>query len=357
VIVQALGHIEGFFIGMSMKFVDEAKIFVKGGDGGRGCVSFRREKYVPRGGPNGGDGGKGGDVIVVASASHRTLLDLKFQQHHVARHGGHGEGSDCTGRNSDDVIIPVPVGTIVMDDATGEALVDLVEDGQRFVVAKGGRGGRGNAFFKTSTNRAPRYAQPGEEGEELWIRLELKLLADVGVIGFPNAGKSTLISRVSAAKPKIADYPFTTLTPNLGVVKYKDFGTFVIADIPGLIEGAHKGVGLGVKFLKHVERTTVLIHLLDISGEPPVSGWHNFETINRELALYSPDLAKKPQVVAIGKLDLTDTQERVKKEIDFFRGKGIEVFGISAVTGEGIDALIAAVVKKLKRDSQDNNEH
>jgi GTP-binding protein len=357
VIVQALGHIEGFFIGMSMKFVDEAKIFVKGGDGGRGCVSFRREKYVPRGGPNGGDGGKGGDVIVVASASHRTLLDLKFQQHHVARHGGHGEGSDCTGRNSDDVIIPVPVGTIVMEDATGETLVDLVEDGQRFVVAKGGRGGRGNAFFKTSTNRAPRYAQPGEEGEERWVRLELKLLADVGVIGFPNAGKSTLISRVSAAKPKIADYPFTTLTPNLGVVKYKDFGTFVIADIPGLIEGAHKGVGLGVKFLRHVERTTVLIHLLDISGEPAESGWNNFETINRELALYSPELAKKPQIVAIGKLDLTDTQERMKKEIDFFREKGIEVFGISAVTGEGIDDLIAAVVKKLKRDLQDSNEH
>jgi GTPase len=340
-----------------LKFVDEAKIYVKGGDGGRGCVSFRREKYVPKGGPNGGDGGKGGDVIAVASASHRTLLDLKFQQHHVARHGGHGEGSDCTGRNSDDVIIPVPVGTVIVDDATGETLVDLVEDGQRFVVAKGGRGGKGNAFFKTSTNRAPRFAQPGEQGEERWIRLELKLLADVGVIGFPNAGKSTLISRVSAAKPKIADYPFTTLTPNLGVVKYKDFGTFVIADIPGLVEGAHLGVGLGVKFLKHVERTTVLIHLLDISGEPPVSGWNNFETINRELELYNPALAKKPQVVAIGKADLTDTRERAEKEIDFFRGKGIEVYVISAVTGEGLDALMAAVVKKLKPDLQDHYEH
>jgi GTP-binding protein len=340
-----------------MKFVDEAKIYVKGGDGGRGCVSFRREKYVPKGGPNGGDGGKGGDVIVVASAGHRTLLDLKFQQHHVARHGGHGEGSDCTGRNSDDVIIPVPVGTMIKDDATGETLADLVEDGQRFIVAKGGRGGKGNAFFKTSTNRAPRFAQPGEEGEEHWIRLELKLLADVGVIGFPNAGKSTLISRVSAAKPKIADYPFTTLTPNLGVVKYKDFGTFVIADIPGLIEGAHKGVGLGVKFLKHVERTTVLIHLLDISGEPRVSGWHNFETINRELELYNPALAQKPQVVVIGKMDLTDTRERAEKEIDFFRGKGIEVYKISAVTGEGIEALMSAVVKKLKPDPQEEHEH
>ena len=340
-----------------MKFIDEAKIYVKGGDGGRGCVSFRREKYVPRGGPNGGDGGRGGDVIIVASATHRTLLDLKYQQHHVARHGGHGEGSDCTGRNSDDVVIPVPVGTLVMDDASGDVLADLVEDGQRFVVAKGGRGGKGNAFFKTSTNRAPRFAQPGEEGEERWVRLELKLLADVGVIGFPNAGKSTLISVVSAAKPKIADYPFTTLTPNLGVVKYKDFGSFVIADIPGLIEGAHQGVGLGTRFLRHVERTAVLIHLLDISGEAPVSGWHNFETINRELELYSPSLAEKPQVVAIGKMDLPETRERAKKEIDFFRRKGIEVFTISAVTGEGVPALIAAVVKKLKRDPREEHEH
>jgi len=340
-----------------MKFVDEARIYVKAGDGGRGCVSFRREKYVPRGGPNGGDGGKGGDVIVVASASHRTLLDLKYQQHHVARHGGHGEGSDRTGRNSEDVVIPVPVGTIVSDDATGEVLADLVEDGQRFVVAKGGRGGKGNAFFATSTNRAPRYAQPGEEGEERWIRLELKLLADVGVIGFPNAGKSTLISRVSAAKPKIADYPFTTLTPNLGVVKYKNFGTFVIADIPGLIEGAHRGVGLGTRFLRHVERTAVLIHLIDISGEGPVSGWHNFETINRELALYDPTLAEKPQVVAIGKADLPATRDRAKKEIDFFRRKKIEIFLISAVTGEGIDALVAAVVKKLRREEREDHEH
>ncbi|NPV04202.1 MAG: GTPase ObgE [Syntrophaceae bacterium] len=340
-----------------MKFVDEARIYVKAGDGGRGCVSFRREKYVPRGGPNGGDGGKGGDVVVVASASHRTLLDLKFQQHHVARHGGHGEGSDRTGRNSEDVVIPVPVGTIVSDDATGEVLADLVEDGQRVVVARGGRGGRGNAFFATSTNRAPRYAQPGEKGEERWIRLELKLLADVGVIGYPNAGKSTLISRVSAAKPKIADYPFTTLTPNLGVVQYKNFGTFVIADIPGLIEGAHRGVGLGTRFLRHVERTAVLIHLLDISGEGPVSGWNRFETINRELELYDPALAKKPQVVAIGKMDLPETRERAKKEIDFFREKGIEVYGISAVTGEGVEALIAAVVKRLQQGAWGKHEH
>jgi GTP-binding protein len=286
-----------------------------------------------------------------------TLIDLRYQQNYFADKGQEGRGKEQSGSDAENIVIRVPVGTVVYHAENRDLIVDLDADGMEYTLAKGGRGGKGNAFFKTSTNRAPRFAQPGEEGEEHWIRLELKLLADVGVIGFPNAGKSTLISRVSAAKPKIADYPFTTLTPNLGVVKYKDFGTFVIADIPGLIEGAHKGVGLGVKFLKHVERTTVLIHLLDISGEPPVSGWHNFETINRELALYSPDLAKKPQVVAIGKLDLTDTQERAKKEIDFFRGKGIEVFGISAVTGEGINALIAAVVKKLKRDLQDNNEH
>ncbi|HNU84281.1 MAG: GTPase ObgE [Pseudomonadota bacterium] len=340
-----------------MRFIDEARIYVKAGDGGRGCVSFRREKYVPRGGPNGGDGGKGGDVVVAASASHRTLLDLKFQQHHVARHGGHGEGSDRTGRSSEDVVIPVPVGTVVTDDATGEVLADLAEDGRRCVVAKGGRGGKGNAFFATATNRAPRYAQPGEQGQERWIRLELKLLADVGVIGFPNAGKSTLVSRVSAAKPKIADYPFTTLVPNLGVVRYKNFGSFVIADIPGLIEGAHRGVGLGTRFLRHVERTAVLIHLLDISGEAAVSGWHNFETINRELALYDPALAEKPQVVAIGKADLPETRERAKKEIDFFRRKKIEVFLISAVTGEGIDALTAAVVKKLKRNERERQDY
>ena len=340
-----------------MRFIDEARIYVKAGDGGRGCVSFRREKYVPRGGPNGGDGGKGGDVVVAASASHRTLLDLKFQQHHVARHGGHGEGSDRTGRSSEDVVIPVPVGTVVTDDATGEVLADLAEDGRRCVVAKGGRGGKGNAFFATATNRAPRYAQPGEQGQERWIRLELKLLADVGVIGFPNAGNSTLVSRVSAAKPKIADYPFTTLVPNLGVVRYKNFGSFVIADIPGLIEGAHRGVGLGTRFLRHVERTAVLIHLLDISGEAAVSGWHNFETINRELALYDPALAEKPQVVAIGKADLPETRERAKKEIDFFRRKKIEVFLISAVTGEGIDALTAAVVKKLKRNERERQDY
>jgi len=311
----------------------------------------------PPGRPQRGDGGKGGDVVVAASASHRTLLDLKFQQHHVARHGGHGEGSDRTGRSSEDVVIPVPVGTVVTDDATGEVLADLAEDGRRCVVAKGGRGGKGNAFFATATNRAPRYAQPGEQGQERWIRLELKLLADVGVIGFPNAGKSTLVSRVSAAKPKIADYPFTTLVPNLGVVRYKNFGSFVIADIPGLIEGAHRGVGLGTRFLRHVERTAVLIHLLDISGEAAVSGWHNFETINRELALYDPALAEKPQVVAIGKADLPETRERAKKEIDFFRRKKIEVFLISAVTGEGIDALTAAVVKKLKRNERERQDY
>ena len=341
-------------------FVDEVDIRVKAGDGGRGCVSFRREKYVPRGGPNGGDGGHGGSVHLVASPHLNTLVNYRFHPEFHAKRGAHGQGSNRTGHDGSDLNLEVPVGTVVrVETRPGEreVVADLVEPGQRAIVAQGGRGGRGNARFATSTNRAPRRADPGEPGEERRLRLQLKLLADVGLVGFPNAGKSTLISVVSAAKPKIADYPFTTLTPNLGVVKYKDFGSFVIADIPGLIEGAHQGVGLGTRFLRHVERTAVLIHLLDISGEPPVSGWRNFETINRELELYSPNLAEKPQVVAIGKLDLPDTQARVEKEIDFFREKGIEVFAISAVTGAGVPALIAAVVKKLKRDSQENNEH
>ncbi|MGZ3578678.1 MAG: GTPase ObgE, partial [Syntrophales bacterium] len=233
-----------------MKFIDEAKIYVKAGDGGRGCVSFRREKFVPRGGPDGGNGGKGGDIIVRAKASHRTLLDLKYKQHHSAKHGGHGKGADRTGRDSSDVEIIVPVGTLVKDADSGEIIADLAVDGEASIVAKGGAGGKGNAWFATSTNQAPRYAQNGIKGEERWITLELKLLADVGIIGLPNVGKSTFISKVSAAKPKIADYPFTTLVPHLGVVRYGKFETFVIADIPGLIKGAHSGMGMGTRFLR-----------------------------------------------------------------------------------------------------------
>lgn len=332
----------------TMKFVDEAKIYTKAGDGGRGCVSFRREKYVPRGGPNGGDGGKGGDVIVRAQRSHRTLLDLKFRQHHTAKHGGNGGGSNKTGRNSDDVIVIVPVGTIVTDAQTGDILADLVADGEECVVARGGIGGKGNAFFATSTNQTPHYAQPGIPGEEREIKLELKLLADVGIIGFPNVGKSTFISKVSAAKPKIADYPFTTLTPHLGVVKYGKYESFVIADIPGLIEGAHRGQGMGIQFLRHIERTSVLLHIIDISDETTGEAWHKYEAINRELALFSPDMWEKPQIVAIGKIDLPMTREKLQKDIDIFKEKGIKLLSFSAITGKGVPAVINAIIEKLQ---------
>lgn len=330
-----------------MKFIDEAKIYIKAGAGGRGCVSFRREKFVPRGGPDGGNGGKGGDIIIRADASHRTLLDLKYRQHHVAKNGGHGKGSNRTGKTSPDVEIIVPVGTLVKDADSGEILVDLAVDGQSFIAAKGGIGGKGNAHFATSTNQAPRYAQDGIEGEERWIMLELKLLADVGIIGLPNVGKSTFISKVSAAKPKIADYPFTTLAPHLGVVRYGDMESFVIADIPGLIEGAHEGMGMGTRFLRHIERTSVLLHILDISNEPNSNAWQNFETVNRELTLFGSTLMEKPQVVAINKIDLPPTRERYKKEIDIFKEKGIKVFAFSAVTGEGINTVIQEIIKIL----------
>jgi GTP-binding protein len=330
-----------------MKFIDEAKIFVKGGDGGRGCVSFRREKYVPRGGPDGGDGGKGGDVVITASRSHHTLLDMKFNQHHVAERGAHGEGSNRTGRSGRDMEILVPVGTVIRDAETGEALADLTAEGEKCIAARGGIGGRGNARFATPTRRAPRYADAGKTGEEHWVQLELKLLADVGIIGLPNVGKSTLISRVSAARPRIADYPFTTLVPNLGVVRYHEDLSFVIADIPGLIEGAHAGTGLGTRFLRHIERTTLLLHMIDISREPPAKAWKNFEAVNRELALYGARLKEKPQIVALSKTDLPDTREKMQKVIDSFRKKGIKMFPVSAVTGEGIKALMAEIVKKL----------
>jgi len=331
-----------------MKFIDEAKIYVKSGDGGKGCVSFRREKYVPRGGPDGGDGGKGGDVIIRASRSHRTLLDLKYNQHHKAQRGAHGEGSNRTGKNGDDAEIIVPVGTIIRDADTGEILGDLVEAGQTCIVAQGGMGGKGNAHFKSATNQAPRYAQDGIPAVERTIFLELKLLADVGVIGLPNVGKSTLISRVSSAKPKIADYPFTTLRPNLGVVRVDDDETFVMADIPGLIEGAHLGMGLGIKFLRHIERTSVLVHILDISKDETSNGWNDFQTINRELSSFSPAIMEKPQIVAVNKTDLPDTVERLEKEKQKFEKEGIIIFPISAVTGNGIKALIWEISRRLK---------
>lgn len=329
-----------------MKFIDEAKIYVKAGDGGRGCVSFRREKFVPRGGPDGGDGGKGGDVIVVARNNHRTLLDLKYRQHHIAERGEHGKGSNKTGRSAKDIIVVVPVGSVVRDAGTGETLADLTTDGQSFIAARGGIGGQGNARFATAKNRAPRFAQDGMPGEERSLLLELKLLADVGIVGMPNVGKSTFIAAVSAARPKIADYPFTTLTPNLGVVSPDPDTTFVVADIPGLIPGAAEGLGMGIRFLRHVERTTLLLHILDITRDS--DPYADFIAINRELAKFSPELAEKPQIVGVSKLDLPQTKEKIKKVIDNFMEKGIEISVFSAASQEGIKEAVGRIAEKLR---------
>jgi GTP-binding protein len=331
-----------------MKFVDEVRIFVKAGDGGNGAVAFRREKYVERGGPNGGDGGNGGSVVFVADPQLTTLLDFRYQQHHRAKDGQQGMGNDCNGRGSDDLILRVPVGTLVKDADTGETVADLSVAEERFVAAQGGRGGLGNMNFATSTRQAPRFAQDGTRGQERTLLLELKLLADVGLLGFPNAGKSTLIARVSRARPKIADYPFTTLAPNLGLVRYRDERSFVMADIPGLIEGASEGAGLGHQFLRHVERCRVLIHLIDLSapgeGRAPIKDW---EILNRELQRYSPLLAGKPQVVAASKMDLPDAQERLKDFTAAMKKRGHMVYPFSAVTGEGVQALMDAAVAVL----------
>jgi len=337
-----------------VKFIDEAKIYVKSGAGGRGCVSFRREKYVPHGGPNGGDGGNGGDVILVTNENMSSLLDHRYKQHYKAKRGEHGKGKDMHGRNADTLYIPVPVGTIVRDFDTDEVLGDLTQKDETLLVAKGGRGGKGNARFTTSTNQAPKIAEPGGEGEERTLLLELKLLADVGIIGFPNAGKSTLISRISAARPKIADYPFTTLVPNLGVVSYGDGKTFVIADIPGIIEGAHEGAGLGIQFLRHVERTKLLIHLLDLSpatGRDPID---DYETLNRELSAYSPELSKKPQIVAPNKIDITEAREELEEVKKYFHKKGIAIYPVSSATGEGLKELVFEAGKKLEALADDN---
>jgi GTP-binding protein len=333
-----------------MKFIDEAIIFVQAGHGGSGCVSFRREKFIPRGGPDGGNGGKGGDIILQASRNHTTLLDLKYRQHHTAKRGGHGEGSNRTGKDAPDITIIVPVGTLVKDADTDETLADMTEDGQTFILARSGIGGKGNAWFATATKQAPRYAQDGMPGEERRVKLELKLLADVGIIGFPNVGKSTFIARVSAARPKIADYPFTTLTPNLGVVKYGNLESFVIADIPGLIEGAHLGLGRGIKFLRHIERTKVLLHIIDISAESYDGAWQNFTVINRELSQFSPGLAEKPQIVAINKIDLPLTRERLKKDVAIMEKEGIKAYPFSAATGEGTAAILNELLRILARE-------
>jgi GTP-binding protein len=328
-------------------FVDEADIHVKAGDGGRGALSFRREKFVPRGGPDGGDGGSGGSVYLVADPHRNTLVQFRFNPEFAAQRGGHGQGSNRHGRNGHDLDVPVPVGTTVRvrDPETGDQVevADLTEVGARVLVAKGGRGGLGNAHFATSTNRAPRKVQPGEPGEERGLRLTLKLLADVGLVGFPNAGKSTLISRISAAKPKIANYPFTTLTPHLGVVSLGDDRSFVVADVPGLIEGAHEGHGLGHQFLRHIERTKVLAHLVDVSSESGRDPVKDLDTIRRELELYDAALLDKPQVVVATKLDAVDDPERVKALQKRAKDASLPFFKVSAVSGEGLPPLLEAL--------------
>jgi GTP-binding protein len=328
-------------------FIDRVKIRVQGGHGGNGVTAFRREKFVPRGGPSGGDGGSGGDIWIVADSSLNTLLHLRYNPEHVADRGRHGEGSNCSGREGEDRTVRVPVGTQIFEFTSGELLRDLAVDGERWLAAKGGRGGFGNSHFATSTNRAPRYHQSGSEGEELELQLELKLLADVGLVGFPNAGKSTLISVISAAKPKIADYPFTTLEPNLGVVDLGDFRTFVVADIPGLIEGAHEGAGLGDRFLRHIERTKLLLHLVDVSsssGREPVS---DYLTVKRELQAYNPQLAERPQIVVATKLDALDEPERLSALKAQANAEGLPFFEISSATNQGTKELVAAIAVRL----------
>jgi GTP-binding protein len=332
-----------------MKFVDSAEIHVIAGHGGSGCASFRREKYVPKGGPDGGDGGRGGHIIFRATTNLNTLLDFKYRRHYKAKRGQHGMGKEMHGRNGEDLILPVPLGTIIKDSDTGEILGDLINEGDEFMAAKGGRGGQGNVHYKGPTRQEPRYAQPGEEGEERRLILELKLMADVGLIGLPNAGKSTLISALSAARPKIADYPFTTLKPALGVVPFGDYSSFVIADIPGLIEGAHKGTGLGFQFLRHIERTSILLHLVDISEMTERDPVENLEKINNELELYSKELLKKPQAVAGTKTDIKGNGENLDKLKQYCKDKNYDFFPICAVTGEGLKELREYLGEKVKK--------
>ncbi|MEO8662721.1 MAG: GTPase ObgE [Bryobacteraceae bacterium] len=330
-------------------FIDEVIIRVKAGDGGNGCLAFRREKFVPRGGPSGGDGGRGGDIEMVASTHYNTLLHFRFNPEHSGERGRHGEGSNKTGRDGGSIELQVPVGTVAYDVSTGEVLHDFTVVGDRFLVARGGRGGRGNARFATSTHQTPTEHEPGRPGQEFKLRLELKLLADVGLVGFPNAGKSTLISRLSAARPKIADYPFTTLEPNLGVVRLRedDDRTYVVADIPGLIEGAHLGHGLGIQFLRHVERTSLLAHLVDVSessGRDPVQDFH---VVMQELENFSDELAKKPMVVVATKLDVAQDPTRLASLAELAESLGLPFYSISSVTGEGVEKLKFAMGERV----------
>jgi GTP-binding protein len=328
-----------------VKFIDEARITVQSGNGGAGCVSFRREKYIPKGGPDGGDGGRGGDVVFRTTTKKRTLYHLQFNKLYKAKNGVGGQGRNCTGRGGEQLTIELPVGTLVINADTEEIITDLVEPDEVFVVAEGGIGGLGNARFKSSTNRTPRFAQPGEPGQTLNLRLELKLLADVGVIGLPNAGKSTLVSALSSARPKIADYPFTTLTPNLGVVQSKYREPFIVADIPGLIEGAHTGTGLGIRFLRHVERTRILLHLVDVAAIDPDQPLASLETVNRELTQYSQLLAQKPQIVVLNKMDVAWADDAAALYTDAYGND--DPIRISAASGQGLDRLIAELCDRL----------
>jgi GTP-binding protein len=333
-------------------FVDEVDIRVAAGQGGNGCLAFRREKRVPRGGPSGGDGGHGGSIYIVASPHTNTLINYRFHPEFDAERGRHGMGSNRTGHDGADLTLDVPIGTLVYEkhedpDEPRTLIADLAEEGQRVLVAKGGRGGRGNARFVSSTNRAPRRVEPGEEGEQKFLRLEMKLLADVGLVGFPNAGKSTLIARISAARPKIADYPFTTLTPNLGVVRLGDDRSFVVADVPGLIEGAHRGLGLGHQFLRHLERTKVLVHIVDVSGASGRDPVSDLETVRRELEMFQPALAAKPQIVAANKLDAVDDPSRVDALARRADALSLPFFRISAATGTGVPELLEAMWRRL----------
>lgn len=327
-----------------MAFVDEAKFFVKAGDGGNGCISFRREKYVPKGGPDGGDGGKGGDVIIEASSRLQSLLDFRYRSHFKAEKGTHGQGQKKHGRNGRDYILHVPVGSLIKDAESGEILADLTEEGQSYTAARGGRGGKGNVHFASSINRAPRTATEGKDGEEKWLRIELKLLADVGLIGLPNAGKSTLLSKLSAAKPKVASYPFTTINPQLGVFYLSTGEPCTIADIPGLIEGAHSGQGLGHKFLRHIERTSLLLHLVDATGfeNDPLQACQALEA---ELRAYTPELLNRPRIVLLNKVDALPSEEAIEELQSRFRAEGIETIPVSALSGRGLDDLSARLTE------------
>ncbi len=339
-----------------MSFIDEAKFYVKAGDGGNGCVSFRREKYVPKGGPNGGDGGRGGDVILVAKSSLHSLIDFSFRSHFKAEKGEHGKGRDMHGRSGKDCIVEVPLGSIIKDAESDEILVDLAKEGDRYVAAKGGHGGLGNPHFASGTNRAPRIATNGEQGEEFWLKIELKLLADIGLVGLPNAGKSTLLSQLSAATPKIASYPFTTLEPQLGVLRYKYYEPCIIADIPGLIEGAHQGVGLGHRFLRHIERTSVLLHVVDMADD---GAKENYHTIASELALYKEELADRTQILVLNKKDLM-IEEIEEELVEYFSQFISNILLISAETGEGLDELRERVMEIIehqrKRAAQEEQD-